>query len=486
MYLMICVLLISIKIEAVKVTWNLKTKYGITQTGFASIIAEAKTRLQSTPNDTIYVIIDQGKFNIGGNASYGILIDNLGTINSKGRLIFKGAGMDLTTLVFTDINQDIMHGSNVYGLQFKNMHMTRPNYTVTQGTVFAVSAGQIDLDIHKDFPTPLAIWDFWEQGRYLRKYTSSKTDPQLIQSDNEQVPWGYRSSSYKQPEFISGHWRIYLNNPTLVLSNYKVGDLVGVKSKHVGNTYWFSTGKDLLFENIKWTHSSRGLVRNGFSNVTLKGCRIERGPALNGQTPCLSTPSGGPQFNQYSSSGDPVATGIKVENCFTESTGDDAVAFFNVDGATITNSTFRNAFGSGIMVSQEAFNICVTGTTIPNSVFELEDRAPNLRAPLTTSDLNLAYSAGYISNCTAQAASKLTDNSEIKSKESILINLTSSNLDIQMNEKGNALIEIYNLQGEVVFSGINKTTFDISNLHKGMYIVSIKHNGQNYIKKIIR
>ena len=401
--------LILNNLAANTVTWNLKSLYGITQAGFASIIADAKKHFSTLPNDSIIIQIDSGTYVIGGNGSNGITINALGTAGTSGRLIFKGAGMDQTILVFTDITQDMVHGADVYGLEFRDMNMTRDRYTVTQGTVVSVAAGEIILELHDGFPTPLDLWQDISQGRFLRRYTTSTTDPQVIPVDNDQVPYGWRSGAAKKPDLVQGRqWRFYLNSTTLLLSNYHVGEYVGVKSKFEGQTYWFQRGSNLVFENIRWTHSSRGLVRGGLSNVLIKGCRIDRGAPILGQTPCMSTPSGGPQMNQYVSSGDPLSTNMVLEDCFFESTGDDCVAFFNVNGGRVINTTLRNSFCRGILVTQDAYNICVLGTTIPNSKIELEDKpsaSPNLRTPVSTYSLDTAYAAGFIDkSCSADYA----------------------------------------------------------------------------------
>ena len=478
-----------VEATAAKVTWNLKAKYDITQDGFASIINNARNRLKNFPNDSIIILIDAGTYNIGGNGKAGILIDDIGGPNTTGRIIFQGAGMNLTTLIFTEMLQNMIHGSNVYGIEFKDMHCTRNRYTVTQGNVVSVGVGEIDLELHQDFPTPLDLWNNWSQGRYLRRYTTSKTDPQIIQTDNSQVSFGYINGVYKQPELINGRrWRFFLNNPEQKLSNYKVGELVGVKSKCEGEIYWFSQGKNLVFENVKWTHGSRGLVRGGFSNVYLKGCRIERAPAILGQTPCMSTPSGGPQMNQYERTGNPVSTDMVVENCYIDSPGDDCVAFFNVNGGKIINSTLRNSFARGIMVSQDAFNICVTGTTVENSVISLEDNPdglPNLRTPISTFDINEAYQAGFITNCNLTAIPIVKSDDNL-SAFSIFPNPTFSTLNIKLARADNFVVKIMNMQGGVLFNCPNKLLLDVSYLPKGMYLILIIQNRESYFQKIIK
>ncbi|WP_443939099.1 hypothetical protein [Pedobacter sp. MW01-1-1] len=385
------------------VHWDLDSLYGINQAGFASVINKAKQHFATLPNDTIMIHIAAGSYTIGGNGGPGINFGSNLNVGEHGRLIFVGAGMNSTKLIFTEVAQDMLRGYNINRLEFRDMHMARDRYTVTQGTVVSVTAGSIVLDIHAGFPTPLSIYSSTsDQGRYLRRYTSSLIDPQVIQTNNDQVPWGWRAGAPIAPVSVAGGsgnlWRIYLANPNTVLNNYAVGELVGIKSKHEGNVYWFSRGNDLVFRNIKWTGSSRGLVRNGFSNVLIKGCRIERDAPIGGQVPCLSTPSGGPQMNQL----DVVASSnMVIDSLYCDSPGDDCVAFFNVNGGKVINCTLRNSFARGIYLTQKAQDICVLNTTIPNSPIQLIGTpTPIVTTPLITFDLNEAYSAGIINtNC---------------------------------------------------------------------------------------
>ena len=430
--------LIYIQAGAAEITWNLNTIYGVTQAGFASIISDAKTHFLNNPDDTIIVTIDAGTYTIGGNNSHGINLRSGFAPGPNGRLIFKGAGMDLTTLIFTDTTQDMINGLDVYRITFRDMHMGRSGYTVTQGVVVSVATGELVLDIQNGFPSPLELYNEWSQGRYFRRYTNSTTDPQVIQTDNQQVPWGYRDGAYLYPELISGTtWKFYLNNPNQNLSNYNIGDLVGVKSKHEGETYWFNRGGDVVFENIKWTGSSRGLARGGFSQLILRGCRIERGAPINGQMPCLSTPSGGPQMNQPA---DTVSTDMIVENCYIDSPGDDCVAFFNVDCGKVMNSTLRNSFARGFLVTPEASAICGANNSMENNPYQIDNGQP--LSELTdcgTENLNITATESYTANTgTVYTASTFfADVYEDPICDTVkYINLTIEPLSVYDNEKG--------------------------------------------------
>ncbi|MFH6767188.1 hypothetical protein V8G56_00450 [Gaetbulibacter aquiaggeris] len=392
------VLFLNSQVYAAEIIWNLNATYGVTQAGIANTISDAKTHFIGNPNDIITVTIDAGTYNIGGNGNHGINLASGFEPGPNGRLIFKGAGMDLTKLIFTETREDMIYGKGVYRITFQDMHMARSGYTVTQGIVVSRAAGELVLEIQNGFPTPLELYnDTFAQGRYFRKYTNSTTDPQVIQTNNDQVAWGYRNSTYLYPELISGQtWKFFLNNATTVLSNYNVGDLVGVKSKHEGEIYWFAGGSDVVFENIKWTGSSRGLARGGFSNLTIRGCRIDRGAPINGQMPCLSTPSGGPQMNQPL---DAVSTNMIVENCYIDSPGDDCVAFFNADCGKVINSTLRNSFARGFLVTSDASNICGANNIVQNNPYQIENGQPLIEiTDCGTEILDITATDSYLSN----------------------------------------------------------------------------------------
>jgi len=463
----ICLFTLSFfKTQATTVEWNLQSLYGINQAGFASVIADARAHFLIAPNDVIIIKVDAGTYVIGGNGSYGIDLTGGLAPGPNGRLIIEGAGMNLTTLVFSDITQDMIKGRKVSRFEIRDLHMTRDRYTVTQGTVVSVGKGEIILDLQPGFPTPLELWQDWENGRYLRRYTTSTTDPQVIQTDNTQVAYGRRSNTtYMKPELVSGNqWKFYLNSPNLILKNYAVGELVGIKSKFEGNTYWFTEGEDFVARNIKWTHSTRGLVRGGFSHVKIIGCRVERAAPINGQTPCMASPSGGPQMNQYAPT-DPTSTDMMVDNYFCDSPGDDCVAFFNVDGGKVLNSTLKNSFARGIMVTSQAKDICVTNTTIPNSPIELE------LTNVSYWTIQEAITAGILKDC-----SVLNTESPIASKK-VNFNYSIRNAVLSLaSENTIQEIKIYSATGQLVKvkKGAAKSlAVDIQSLSSGIYILQV-------------
>ena len=272
-------------------------------------------------------------------------------------------------MVFAD-NKHALYGRDVHGVTFADMHMTRKDYTVSQGLVVEVAPGRVILDIHPGFPTPNMIFNpFSKQGRFLRRYTNSATDPEVIEENNEQIPWTRcRLIDARQ-------WQLDLKQKNKV-ANYSKGDLIGIKSKHSkgdtefgGQTYWFYSGSDFLLQSVKWTHKSRGVFRGGFEKVQFVDCVIDRAPAINGQTPCLATPGGGPQIGQPN---DPATSGHLVKNCRFIALGDDAVAFFNATGK-ISGCYIRDSFVRGILVANAPRTVLEKNTVIRCPVQKSKD-----------------------------------------------------------------------------------------------------------------
>jgi hypothetical protein len=436
--------------KANTVVWNLNNLYSITQTGIANAISDARNYFSIHPDDSIIIQIDSGTYNIGGDGSYGIDLSKGMSPGLKGRLIFQGAGMNKTTLVFTDMSQVEIYGRNIYRVTFKDMHMTRAAYTVSQGIVDSVSAGIVILNIQTGFPTPKDIFDSTStQGRFLRKYTNSTTDPQMVTSNNPQIAWD------SAVLISTSHWKMILRNKTII-AGYNTGDLIGIKSKHEGETYWIWGGNDISFENMKYTHSSRGLARGGTGNLTVKKCRIERPPAINGQTPCMSTPSGGWQMNQPL---DSFSTGMVVENCYVESPGDDAVAFFNVDGGSVINTQISNSFARGIYIIDSARNICLSNNILINN-------------PILGNYTICRQSNDPNSICSGASISFVSD-------------LTGYSYQWQVKtDTGFA-----NISAGLIYSGTNTDTLNLinapSNWYGNTYRCSVINNNGNYYSKNI-
>lgn len=349
--------------------WNVRSRFGMSAQGIQQAVQEAKTQFSKTPDDVVILEIDEGSFYLKDQGDAKGTIDLSGVRpGPTGRLIFQGKGIDKTILVFAD-NKHAIYGRELYRVTMTGMHMTRQDYTVSQGLVAETAPGKIILEIQDRFPTPAMIFNpLSDQGRFLRRYTNSKTDPQLIQGDNEQIAW-------TRAKHLEGRrWEIELKRKKQ-LANYAKGALIGIKSKHGGETefggqtYWFMGGSDFVFDSVKWTQKTRGVFRGGFSKVQFLDCVTDRSPPINGQMPCLAAPGGGPQIGQPD---DPATTGNVVKNCRFIASGDDAVAFFNASGV-ISDCYIRDAFCRGILAANSPDAELVNNTVIRCPVQQSQD-----------------------------------------------------------------------------------------------------------------
>jgi hypothetical protein len=360
---MLCAGMFALSARAETVTWNVQSEYGISVAGIHTALSDARQRFRRKPDDVVVLQFDAGTFELKDQGPRKGTIDLSGIKpGERGRLIFRGAGMDKTTLVFGD-NQHAIYGTNVYRVTMDDMHMTRKDYTVSQGLVVEIAPGKVVLDIQDGFPTPAMIFDAnSDQGRYLRRYTNSRTDPQMIETDNDQIPWTHANRIEGQ------RWEMQLKKKSEV-ANYAKGDLIGIKSKHGGQTYWFMGGSDIRFQSVKWTQKTRGVFRGGFDKIQFLDCVTDRSPPINGQMPCLASPDGGPQIGQPN---DPPITGNVVRNCRFVASGDDAVAFFNAAGE-ISDCTIRDAFARGILAANSPNAVLFRNTVLRCPVQQSQD-----------------------------------------------------------------------------------------------------------------
>ncbi|GAB6167135.1 hypothetical protein JCM19992_31350 [Thermostilla marina] len=362
------------------VRWNVQARFGLDAAGLQRAIDAAEAHFRKSPNDIVVLELDAGRFLLEDAGARKGTLDLSGIEpGPHGRLIVHGKGMEKTTLVFAD-NKHALYGRNVYRITFADMHMTRDHYTVSQGIVVDVGPGKVVLDIQDGFPTPQAIFNpLSDQGRFLQRYTNSRTDPQIIQEDNAQIPWTHAR------RLFGNRWELTLK-PRKLAPGYKPGDLIGIKSKHSqsnsefdGQAYWFYGGADFRFERVKWTHKSRGVFRGGFEHVQIVECVIDRAPPIEGQTPCLATPGGGPQIGQPN---DPPTAGHLVANCRFIATGDDAVALFNATG-TIHGCFIRDSFVRGILVSNAPQTVLENNTVLRCPIQVSKDWRFHPRRPTT-------------------------------------------------------------------------------------------------------
>ncbi|MGI2258689.1 hypothetical protein [Shewanella sp. GXUN23E] len=334
-------------------------------------------------NSVATITLPAGRFYLESNPdAAGTLLFNELYTGKSGKLVFRGQGRGKTTLVFNDFEQVALFGKMVNGLTLQDMHFTRAAYSATQGNVVSSRPGEIIIDIHDGYPSPEFLWRFRDLGHYLRRATNSTTEPLIIQTNNDQVKYGYRGGLAYPPQFVDGNkWLFYLADEKLDLASrgYKPGDYVAIKAKKSGFPYQFLGGERLTMDNVKWTHSTRGIIRGAtdndgnqvaFNDISISNCLIATTKGIAGQAPILSASGGGIQLNQPD---DLPMNNISVSNCRLDSTGDDNLALFNVNNVRLENIKSINAFARSILVTTRARNVCAENVSIINGVIEDEN-----------------------------------------------------------------------------------------------------------------
>lgn len=323
-------------------TDNLSIRLGkVTQESIAKAIDKAKEQFKINPRQIVIIDIPRGTFDLS-RAQGAAAIDVSNVNPQQGWLIFRGYGPQNTILTFNKSGTWI-RGANCHRIAFQNMQMRTDKMVVSQGHVVSVDRGKVVLRIQPGFPTPGDIFEPNAVGKWMRQFTDDRENPLIVWDPvlprNEQIEW-------KTTQQVGDRdWQMNLVKPELV-APYKRGDLIGIKSRQTGNTYFFFNSSDIVFESVQWMGKSRGVFRGGTKRVTILNCVIDRAPAVRGQTPCLSTPDGGPQIGNPA---DDRTGGHRVENCHFVATGDDSIAFFKANGK-ILNNRIRDSFGRGILL----------------------------------------------------------------------------------------------------------------------------------------
>jgi hypothetical protein len=216
--------------------------------------------------------------------------------------------------------------------------------TVTQGRVVTFSPGakgSITFTIPPGFPTPLDLYhgDNKPYGGLLRAYTDAPI-PQLIsEPGNDQIGWD------SKPTNSGSTWTITFKNPNLPVPTAYAHNFVCIKGGDARPAYIFDDirsgrGTDVGFDHVTWYDMARGAWRN-IDHAYVKHSSILARDPIHGQGPCMSTPSGGPQFGQPDDYQYPLRNTL-VDDLYADRTGDDTIAFFHA-GPTDTSNTVINS-----------------------------------------------------------------------------------------------------------------------------------------------
>jgi len=326
---------------------DIAKEFGVTPGGIKLAVAAAERALATDATSEVELYLGPGVHSVNETGDLFVL-DKI-TPKHPGRLVIRGAGMDATTLVTSGLGVTVFSRASSH-VSVRDLTFSRSSRTVTQGVVRSCSADRAVLEISPGFPSPLSIYDASSgQGRYVRAYTDSATDPRLVvdPANNGTVwpPTRNAQAAWDDPREVSpGVWSLSLRGR---FEPWQAGALLAVKSKHQQNAYFFDGGDDVAFQRVQWLRHSRGVVRGGISNVLFDGCVVERGSPVLGRAPALATPGGGPQIGQP---GDPAVHNVTVSNHSSVGTGDDSIALFHVAQGAVRDSRVSDSFARGILL----------------------------------------------------------------------------------------------------------------------------------------
>lgn len=337
-----------------------------TVTDLTTAIASAAAYLRSHPESVYLVQLPAGTFDLSLTTVADVTVANSGAFNvsgispTEGRIYIQGAGSAATHLILHD-SQQALSGADFSRVCISGVHFGWKTPTVSQGTVVSVSAGHVVMQIAAGFPSPMDIYnENSDQGRYIREFVVDANGPRPKLVEPLCVPADMLA--WKDATLLADgtSWDLALVKTTLV-PPFLPGAQLAIKSKHgtLTGAGWFRNGHDLALLDLMWTDHSRVVFRE-VNEVAVIANQIRRRLPINGVTPFLSTPEGGPQLGQPA---DPPVTGMRVHQLYADATGDDPVAFFNATG-TVSDSTLRDSFSGRCILEMGPTSLTKTNNTL--------------------------------------------------------------------------------------------------------------------------
>lgn len=368
--------------EPPTVVVDVAKEFGISFSGIGAAMLLAQQLVAKGSSAIVY--LSAGVHSV--DMAAGDLFNVSGPVPPAGcKLIVAGAGMDDTTLLTQTHGHNVIFGRGFHSVSFVNLTFARPGPTTTQGTVKAVEANHLDIELHEGFPNfNTLLLDRYprlktEQGLFIRRFivpSDNSSEPQIVTgpdggrdwppSDNVQVhfacefpatrhnasAWDCDNITRLDPPGSKGPglWRLHVARwPRGELEAYRrastsAGVFAAIKVKHGGQAFMLREGNFFRFSRVRWLGHSRGAIYDA-SNVVIEHTRIDRAPATaatHGVTPFLATNGGGPQLIN--------AQNVTVFNHTATGTGDDSLAFFNISSGSIHGCHISDSFARGILL----------------------------------------------------------------------------------------------------------------------------------------
>jgi len=358
--------MVAVDAEADELVWNLVDKYGMNASNAKpavdAAVADALNYLGSHSGEDVVLYFPPGEWTFLHDGKIAIYIKDK---TSSGRLIFRGAGQDSTTLLFDDFKKDGIRFESAANLTVEKLHLSRPGIYVTQGDVVSVSPGKVRLKVHDGFPDMYGlIMDPKSQTRQITimRFRGTLLDPQNDPNSNKIL--------VDRCEVLGrGVYDIILEDKYQV-ANYHVGDWVAVKAKVGGGTMWTNRVTNLTVQDILFTRGSgpawwaRGFEASDNNGIIARRITIDRpDEPINGRVPFYSIPSDG--IHIFSGTG-----GTLIQDCLIIGAADDAIAYnssdgYNLDSGTIIeNNTIIDGHGCGIWIAESRNGICRNNTIV--------------------------------------------------------------------------------------------------------------------------
>jgi hypothetical protein len=316
-------------------------------------------------------------------------------LSGSGCLVITGAGSASTKLITADYLAAVF-GRQVSHIMLNGMTLTQPNVGVTQGSFVSsnttvtvtlptgstLTYPELILDMSPGFPTPATLYNravtFPPGGPvpYMRAYANGPVPSPIMSPSsastelNMQRPWSdvfFQNSLAAKvaprqvnPAEQPNRWAVPLGwvtgaaniPPYYADTTGQTPALVCLKLDSLQALYFTDLangGSDIVLNDITLVNAARssfrgirGSLDGRIHGVQIFNSSIARGPAINGQVPCLSSAGGGFQIGSLV---DLPIYGTVIYNLQAEATGDDTVAIFNdIGGASIDGQAYPQSY----------------------------------------------------------------------------------------------------------------------------------------------
>jgi hypothetical protein len=307
----------------------------ISPESITELISRGRNHLSSFPDNLYHIKIPPGTFDWSGSTKdFAQLVVDRVVASPLGGLRVSGEHNELTAIVWPQTYRWFRIRESA-GVIFSDMRWTCPTLKVTQGRVIAAFYPYVVFEIEPGFPTPVDIFDPTTDGgrgddRWMNAFTDDEYPTLIREPWNNQRPWDLPKEIGPTLDGRSTIWSVQFDRRPKIKTPFIVGTYLGLTSKNDGGGVLIGEGERCGFENMWFEHATRvkffGTDQPIFVGNVVKRFKPEGAVRF----AHYSSPGGGPQFDRITN---PI-----VKNNRIERTGDDPMAFFNVNSGSIENN----------------------------------------------------------------------------------------------------------------------------------------------------